>query len=275
MTLYVNIYEKLLNDTTNIFGLGGLIRIGNSSYSNDYFNGGIFLQPGLHTFISVEREFKSILPKPYSNCEVESDLYKFEHVGSYLYDLIDQSEYAYSQHLCVTQCLQKYLIEKHNCTFFTMPSLFNVSLCDFDLYLKITYSNELFKNEFINRNCLPLCPLECNQTLYKPSITSYQLIGGHFLGNITNNPNLNSDFIRRQIDLKEVQNSIVQVSVFYETLSYKMSCETPKMNLVSLFASIGGNLGLFMGVCVFSFCEMIEVIIEIFFILKIKTKASF
>ena len=62
LTLYVNIYEKLLNDTLNIFGLGALIRIGNSSYLSDYSNGGLFLPAGLDSYVSVEREFKSILP---------------------------------------------------------------------------------------------------------------------------------------------------------------------------------------------------------------------
>jgi hypothetical protein len=64
LTLYVNVYEKLISDTTKIYGLGALIRIGNSSYLSDYSNGGIFV------------------------------------IKSYLYDLISQSDYAYSQNLC-------------------------------------------------------------------------------------------------------------------------------------------------------------------------------
>ena len=40
------------------------------------------------------------------------------------------------------------------------------------------------------------------------------------------------------------------------------------MNIVSLLASIGGNLSLFLGVSVFSLCEIIEVLIEIYFIVK-------
>ena len=43
LKLYVNIYEQFLSDTSNVYGLGALIRIGNSSYSSDYSNGDIFL----------------------------------------------------------------------------------------------------------------------------------------------------------------------------------------------------------------------------------------
>ena len=38
------------------------------------------------------------------------------------------------------------------------------------------------------------------------------------------------------------------------------------MDWVNLLASIGGNLSLFLGVSVFSVCEIIEVLIEIYFI---------
>ena len=109
-----------------------------------------------------------------------------------------------------------------------------------------------------------MCPLECNQTLYKPTITSYQLIGAQFLGKVLNNSIITSDFITRILDTTQIEKSLIQVSIFYESLSYILSEETPRMNMVSLLASIGGNLGLFLGVSVFSLYEMVT--IEIFFI---------
>ena len=64
------------------------------------------------------------------------------------------------------------------------------------------------------------------------------------------------------------------MSIFYESLSYILSEETPRMDMVSLLASIGGNLGLFLGVSVFSLYEMVEVALEIFFIQKDLKKSS-
>jgi hypothetical protein len=46
------------------------------------------------------------------------------------------------------------------------------------------------------------------------------------------------------------------------------STESPKMNIVSLLASMGGNLSLFLGVSVFTLAEIVEVVIEIYFIVK-------
>ena len=65
-------------------------------------------------------------------------------------------------------------------------------------------------------------------------------------------------------------NSIVKVNIFYDSMSYELSTESPKMDIVSVLASIGGNLGLFLGVSVFSLCELIEVAIEIYFVKRAK-----
>jgi hypothetical protein len=40
------------------------------------------------------------------------------------------------------------------------------------------------------------------------------------------------------------------------------------MDLVALVASIGGHLSLFLGVSVFSLCELVEVALEVFFTFK-------
>jgi len=60
--------------------MGAVIRIGNSSYKvYDSNSDGILLSLGLKTNIVIGEEFKSILSKPYSNCEIDSmiDLFQF------------------------------------------------------------------------------------------------------------------------------------------------------------------------------------------------------
>ena len=53
-------------------------------------------------------------------------------------------------------------------------------------------------------------------------------------------------------------------------MSYELSTESPKMDIVSMLASIGGNLGLFLGVSVFSLCELVEVVIEVYHVKQAK-----
>ena len=96
------------------------------------------------------------------------------------------------------------------------------------------------------------------------------MIGDDFVDYIKVNKNLSSDFIKTPINPTTAANSVVKVNIFYDSMSYELSTESPKMDIVSVLASIGGNLGLFLGVSVFSLCELIEVAIEIYFVKRAK-----
>ena len=263
LTLYVNLYEKLKNEyllTYPPIGFGAIVRIGNNSFSTLSDTNGLFASPGYNTFISVDREFKSMLPKPYSECELDPN-------SSYLYDLIAESKYVFSQEFCLIQCMQKNIIHKYDCSFPLFPSIFNSSWCNSTvIYAILSPSNNSFDSDFINKVCLPLCPLECSHTLYKLSLSSNQLNGNSYIIKIQNNSKLASDFITKDIDAETAGKSIAQLTIYYDSLSYTESIESPQMNIVSLIGSIGGNLGLFLGVSVFSLWEIIEVVIEIFLI---------
>ena len=115
---------------------------------------------------------------------------------------------------------------------------------------------------------MPLCPLECNQTNYAKTTSEIQLMGDTARDYIKENVNLSVDFVTTPIDAATAQQSIAQINVFYYSLTYMSSSETPKMDIVSLLASIGGNLSLFMGVSFFSMCEIVELLIDSFFILR-------
>ena len=98
-------------------------------------------------------------------------------------------------------------------------------------------------------------------------MTTSQLIGDIYVDYIRGNKKLSSDFIKfRSINSETVARSIVKMNIFYESLSYTLVTESPKLNGVSLLASIGGSLGLFLGVSTFSLFEVVEFIITIIFI---------
>ncbi len=61
-------------------------------------------------------------------------------------------------------------------------------------------------------------------------------------------------------DARSAKESFVKIGIIYDSLSYELWTE---LDIVSTLANIGGNLGLFMGVSIFSICEVIEVLIEI------------
>ncbi len=114
LTLYLNFYEKLMpvrgNTEFNVY-TGAIIKIGNSSFeSNDF---GIEVQPGLKTNVQVDRVIEKILPKPYSNCDIDNEIYQSD---SELYYLISHSPFQYTQQMCYEVCSIKHVINKCNCS---------------------------------------------------------------------------------------------------------------------------------------------------------------
>ncbi len=55
----------------------------------------------------------------------------------------------------------------------------------------------------------------------------------------------------------------VYLNVFYESLSYTVTTETPLMGISGLLTSIGGNLGLFLDMSLFTLFELVQLFIEI------------
>jgi len=115
---------------------------------------------------------------------------------------------------------------------------------------------------------LPQCPLECNSTQFTFSTTSYDLLGDAYVDYIQKNMNLSSDFVTTPIDAETSRQSIVKLNIYYDTLSYTQSEDFPQWDITSLIASIGGNLGLFLGVCMFSFVEMLTTLFQLYFYKK-------
>jgi hypothetical protein len=265
LELYVNFYERLMFFNSLIDNYGLVIRVDNVSHVIDYSHDGIFIASGFHTYISLERQIKTILPSPYSDC------YDFStnSFNSDLYNLITNSKYDYTQKFCLQQCFQELLFNELNCSDADFALLRNISYCINDSQIASAYqiyTTKYLKNNYIQNFCIPKCPLECNSTRISYTSSFNELILSIYVDLLEKNPNLRSDFINRSMhDERVVSQSIVKLNIFYDSLSYTSSTESPQMDIVSLIANIGGNMGLFMGVCLFSIGEIAIALIEVIF----------
>ena len=234
-----------------------------------------------------------MLPRPYSNCDIDNETPKHEFfLNSDLYQLILNSIYQYTQNLCLIQCYQRQLLHECNCTDANFLSLYsNQSLCnsleEIACMVKI-FLHKFNSIDFIQKECQHLCPLECNVTHYSTKMTFTKLFGQFEMATIRDSPRLLNDFVNEKklknekggeeveiLNLDRARDSFVQLSIFYESLSYTLSTESPKMNWISLLGWIGGNLGLFLGMSVFSLCEIVQVLIEIYYIRQRMNKENF
>ena len=185
---------------------------------------------------------------------------------NYLLYTFLNSKYTYSQQSCISMCLQLHVIEKCNCSHPSISTIFNATVCEAKNLCYLTV-NFLKEKDFIQKNCLKLCPLECEQHFFETKISSLKMISWkHYLNLI--NQNFASYFSKPHLTQEKAIESFISLNIFYESLSFTLTTEKPQMDLVALLASVGGNLSLFLGVSVFSVCELIEVLIEIYFIKK-------
>jgi hypothetical protein len=264
---FVRSYENISLFNSIWGGSGAIIRIDNVSHVIDHIRDGIFVSPGSSTYVALNREFKTILPKPYSNCEIES-YDKSTSFDSELYQLIKNSNYDYTQNFCLEQCLLKLQHVTCGCQPTSFKTVIDSKICFSDSEIGCSlyaYYYVYLKNNYIQSVCMPQCPLECYSNKFSYTTSSYDVHGDLYVNTIKNNPNLASDFLTEKINAETVRKSFVRINVFYQSLSYTMSEEAPQWDGFSLIANIGGNLGLFISVSFFSICEIITTLIELYF----------
>ena len=270
LDLYINYHENLTLFNSYDGGLGALIRVENNSYLTDFTLDGIRLTPGLETFVSIRPTVNYYLAKPYGDCDFDSNG-QFQGFDPQLFNLITSSSYEYSQQLCIDQCLQQETIRVCNCSHTRYLSLFTqAENCETDTCTNKIFDEYWLSSKFIMDKCLPVCPLECKKSKFKIQTSSIKLTGYKYVDLIRDRRNLSKDFVVKKLNTETVGESILKVNLFYDSLDYTVSTESPKMSVVDLLSSIGGNLSLFLGVNVFSICEMVEVFLEIFIIFKNK-----
>ena len=120
----------------------------------------------------------------------------------------------------------------------------------------------------MKNTCLPQCPLECSSTKYLYTLSSYDLVGNSYIDDIEKNVNLSIDFVTRKLTPETSFQSVARLSIFYDSLSYTTFEESPQLDFVTLISNIGGNLGLFLGMSLYSIGELITALIEVYFFFK-------
>ena len=247
---------------TNIYGLNVIIE--NNTYLSDNKWNWIAVDGGTINYMPVQRKFSYKIPRPYSECQIDND--SPGHFDSVFYNLILNSPYQYTQELCLIQCLQMKVLDICNCT-----NPFYLALLEKSCHNNITLkcATDIFFQNFkvltsTSLTCLSRCPLECNATEFTFAMTTQRSSGIGYASLIKDNPSLSSDFNSTPINSETASNKFVQLNVYYDSLTYSVSIDTPSMDAVSFLANIGGTMGLFLGASLLSVCEVIHVIVEIF-----------
>jgi len=197
----------------------------------------IDLAPGFEYSIVIDRTFVQQIPAPYSNCEVfQSTLKSYD---SELTREFIKNNQTYRQTHCFDLCYQILSVKVCNCTDYIFdlrkPSKIcfepNQLECIQDFYYS-TYS----KNDYIKKNCVPLCPRECESISILPTVSSSKYPSDQYFEILRTNQKLeNSNF-------SYMKNSILKLNIYYQRLAYTLITESPTTSIVDLLSNFGGIL---------------------------------
>lgn len=138
---------------------------------------------------------------------------------------------TYRQYDCIEQCIHQRIASAYNCYIYGFYSYQNLKQCRPELISNIT--------ESLHAACEVTCPAECvnKRFIYTASVTYWS----------------------KQTDFSEF-------TFRFTDLSILVISQVPKMSLFVLISSLGGSLGLFMGLRFLSLVEILEFFIEIAYI---------
>lgn len=230
---------------------------------------GIDIPIGFETTLIVNRVFTYKQPEPYNSCE--KDLNSINAFDSDLFRLMmNSTAYIYRQKDCFEYCLTKTVTEFCNLT---------NELARLDIVYVRFFKNETHKkcidkiyDDFVKKNineeCSKYCPLECDTIAYYISTSSANFPSNTYVDRIIDDSKIKSKYpAGYNLSSDNLKNSLLAFNIYYQDLSYSEITQIPKSDIIDLVSGMGGLLGLFIGVSFLSFAEVIEVILEIIFIL--------
>jgi hypothetical protein len=262
--LYLELY---VGDNRSLYSFNiasGYVLFINNQTVNPASSESISLKPDTLTNIAIAKVFKDRQPRPYSKCE---DLTSSS-FNRLLYNAIVSSNVTYRQKDCFDLCLQKMVIEECGCYDLKYSGLFNSLPC---LNATQTSCSDRTYDRFIDYHeidnvCQEFCPLECESVVYAHSMSLASFPTEKYAELLVNNPAILKQYPNRTTKQVIMENTLA-VNVYYEDLKYTLISETPKMSIFDLVANTGGTLGLFIGVSLLSFVEIVEILLEFIIIL--------
>ena len=228
----------------------------------------MYATPGGGIILTPTRSIFHQYPAPYSSCTVLGDgtiVDGYEIADRTLFDAVLASGYVYSQATCFLFCEQVKTVEWCGCLSpYAKYTIAGYHFCSNETELKCNdaayihfYAGDLIKNE-----CVPKCPLECEQSVVDTVSSSYTFsFTRKYVDSVQTDATMIAKWANQSDFNTSLASNIVIITVFYPSLTYIMVEEEPKMTFENLIGELGGHLHLFLGMSLLSFLELFEFIL--------------
>jgi len=219
----------------------------------------IQVKTGEDVFISLKKTISKIQPFPYGHC---NDLRVYD---SDIYTFMVNSNRTYRQYDCLYLCLQQVITQKCGC-YYTKYPMFNLAKACLNLTELICINGiELgFANGY-SQNCLSKCPLECESVTYDYSVSTLDFPSREFY-----KTTINDKIYGANITYELYKENFLSLNMFLSSNKYTQIMEIPKISVIDLISSLGGSIGIFLGLSIFSLIEVLELFFQIIVIAVFK-----
>ncbi len=206
--------------------------------------GGIYVAPGLETYIAVSRTFITKQPAPYSNCL--SDMKPFSSYSTTLFNYFTQFNVTkYEQELCINFCYQDKLIKQCGCASLIISTLNDTRYCENATEISCEQKfYTLHASSNPDNFCEDVCRPECESQKFDYSIS------------------LSKFPTEDYTSLLSDQRHKLRFIVAYKDTTYTQVIETPALTFEKLLGDIGGQIDLFIGISFLSLLEVVELLVE-------------
>ncbi|CAF0708689.1 unnamed protein product [Brachionus calyciflorus] len=256
-----------LTQSQYILNSGARVVVHNQSVDPIISSEGIDVPTGFQTNLGIKRSFLFKLDSPYSDC-IKDTKSPDSHDSLYYKSIFTKLNMTiYRQKICMRLCLQDFILRKCACLDGSLPNIFvNETICqDIDSLECVADSRMEYFSSQESSSCSQ-CPLECDSSNFQMTASSSRYPTRYYQNYLSARTNILSRF-PTGTSASEITKSTVLLNVFYEDLATTYTNEIPAVTPVSLLGNVGGNLGLFIGISLLTFVEIIEFLIELFFIL--------
>ena len=253
----------------------------NTAYPFNFSPAPLSVTPGFGMTSNVVRSFYNQFnqwPYQYSDCTVseEDELIK-PLADTSLFELVKEAEFAYSRDTCILFCYQRLNAPRCNCTNYwiswRVPG-YDYCMSEEQQKCADTFYEDVFnEGTYVNDMCIDKCPLECHKQSFD-NFLSYYLYPepAYVTQKLQNNEHLVKYFANETDFNKNLASSVVQFSIFYDSLSYTNVEEEPKITWDSLMGTLGGHLHIFLGMSLLSFIELIELVVNIMYAIVLERR---
>jgi hypothetical protein len=130
----------------------------------------------------------------------------------------------------------------------------------------IRNQTKIFDGSSLSPECNEMCPFECKKMIFSTIHSQLNEFSNEKAQEYFEHKLLKPKYEQLNSSLSDVKQSIINLNVFYDRLSFTEITEKPSFTFVDLVSNVGGTFGLFIGISLLSLLEIVELIYEILLI---------